>query len=296
MVCPKCGAPIKRFDLSPNCKQCGVHILYYSQQTLLAEDAKRTELEFASARVFVAKLKAAYLKGGVAISRMIFCILTIAVTFIPLGTVKFSIPYFEEDITIGTLGLYKIYSDGLFGLIPDFISSKVGGSESVMGMAAVVLLVLCVLLTLADLLTILLSFTNIKRTSLAQAILTIIAAVCAAGSEGLIIAASMKDGDSPVVSVSEYWWALIIVIAVFAVYIGLNFNMYKHPPVIPVSEVDQKRIELKKKIKHGEVSYDDLPVPIFETEEEKLKRENALAGAEKKKKDKKKKKEAKVDE
>ncbi len=165
-----------------------------------------------------------------------------------------------------------------------------------MGMTAVVLLLLCVLLTLADLLTFLLSFTNIKRTSLAQAILTIIAAVCAVGSEGLIIAASLAKSDSPVVEVSEYWWALIIVLAVFAVYIGLNIKMYKNLPVIPISEVDQKRIDLKKKIKHGEITYDDLPVPIFETEEEKLKRENALAGSEKKKKDKKKKKEAKVDE
>ena len=49
-----------------------------------------------------------------------------------------------------------------------------------------------------------------------------------------------------------------------------------------VSETDIKRIEIYKKIKAGEITYDDLPLPVFETPEEREKRENALAGTSKK--------------
>ena len=42
MKCPKCGGEIPFYDLHPNCKHCGVNIYYYSQDALLARDAKRT--------------------------------------------------------------------------------------------------------------------------------------------------------------------------------------------------------------------------------------------------------------
>ena len=63
MKCPKCGVEIARFDLSPNCKKCGVHIMYYTQDEDLRRDAKKTELEFTSARLLAAKFKAAYLNA-----------------------------------------------------------------------------------------------------------------------------------------------------------------------------------------------------------------------------------------
>ena len=49
-----------------------------------------------------------------------------------------------------------------------------------------------------------------------------------------------------------------------------------------------ERFDVNKKYKAGELDLDDLPLPIFETDEEREKRENALAGG--KKKDKKKRK------
>ena len=62
MVCPNCGAEIGRFDLAVHCKKCGVNLYFASQEKLLSEDAKRCELEFASARIVLAKVKAAQLK------------------------------------------------------------------------------------------------------------------------------------------------------------------------------------------------------------------------------------------
>ena len=60
MKCPKCGGEIPFYDLKPNCRHCGVNILYYTQDYLLERDAKRTELESAVARMVVARIKAVY--------------------------------------------------------------------------------------------------------------------------------------------------------------------------------------------------------------------------------------------
>ena len=55
MKCPKCGGEIPFYDLHPNCKHCGVNIMYYMQNDGLMRDAKRTELEAAVARMIVAR-------------------------------------------------------------------------------------------------------------------------------------------------------------------------------------------------------------------------------------------------
>ena len=80
-------------------------------------------------------------------------------------------------------------------------------------------------------------------------------------------------------------------IAVLAVFLFLNVKMYKDNVQPEVKDVDKKRIEIAAKVKSGEINIDDLSMPIFETEEEREARLNALSGGvKKKKKDKKKKK------
>ena len=91
MKCPKCGGEIPFYDLHPNCKHCGVNIYYYSQDALLARDAKRTELEAAVARMVVARIKASFIGGGLQIIRMVAIIATIASLLLPIGAVKRSL-------------------------------------------------------------------------------------------------------------------------------------------------------------------------------------------------------------
>lgn len=289
MVCPKCGVQIKRFDLSPNCKNCGVHILYYTQEKSLSTDAKRTELEFASARAFTARLKAAFISGAAPISRMVFCILSIAALFLPIGSAIMKIPYFEMKINLGVLGIYSIFSDGIFGLVFDFIKSDIGGTVSTLALIALVSVLLCVLCVLACLLTLLLSFINIKKSAKAQCILSAAAALFMAAAEGFIIAASKTADATNVMSVTHCIWGALGAAAMFAAYFATNRAILKNPPEIKINDVDKKRIAIRADIKAGKISLDDLPVPVLETEEERLQRENALAGIPAKKKKSKKK-------
>ena len=260
MVCPKCGAPIKRFDLSPNCKNCGVHILYYTQEKELAEDAKRTELEFAGARVFTARLKAAFISGAAPVARMILGVLSVAALLLPLGAFDIGIPFFEMKITVGAIGIYKLISDGAIGLFPDFAASGTGGALSALGIAAFICFALCALCILALFFAWIFSFTNIKKTAKAQSIIISLAMLFIIAAETLLIAASKKTDASGIISVA----------------------IIRKTPEIKVSDTDKKRIALLKEIKTGKTTYDELPVPIFETEEERLNRENALAGLSKK--------------
>ena len=63
MKCPKCGGEIPFYDLKPKCKHCGVNIMYFVHETELARDAKRAELDFAAARLVVARVKANFIGG-----------------------------------------------------------------------------------------------------------------------------------------------------------------------------------------------------------------------------------------
>lgn len=287
MVCPKCGAPIKRFDLAPNCKSCGVHIMYYTQEKELSDDAKRTELEFAKARVFISKLKAAFIASPAVIARMILGVLSVAALLLPLGFFEVSLPYFDLKITIGALGIYKLISEGTLGLAPDLVSSGAGGGVTTLTACAVVFFLMCALCILALFFAWILSFTNIKKTAKAQCIIISLAVFFVLLAESFVIAASKSADSGSVISVSPCVWGAVGIIAEYIAFLITNIAILKNTPEITVNEVDKKRIEVFGKIKAGELTYDDLPVPIFETEEERLNRENAMAGVPKKKKTRK---------
>jgi hypothetical protein len=53
-----------------------------------------------------------------------------------------------------------------------------------------------------------------------------------------------------------------------AAFIAANAAIINNPPEIPVKEADRKRLEIKEKLKRGEISLDDLPLPIVEEEKE----------------------------
>ena len=64
----------------------------------------------------------------------------------------------------------------------------------------------------------------------------------------------------------------LVCLAVLIFIFILNHLVIKKNIQPEIKEVDIKRVELNKKVKKGEVSLDDLPLPVFETEEEKAER------------------------
>ena len=165
MKCPKCGGEIPFYDLKANCKHCGVNIYYYSQDALLARDAKRTELEAAVARMVVARIKASFIGGGLQIARMIFVIATIASLLLPIGAVNFHLPFYEDALSAGWIGLVKAFQSGLLMKAPDLLKSALLKPQTIAGLIFFACLLVLLLIGLIILVIYLLSFFNLKRST-----------------------------------------------------------------------------------------------------------------------------------
>lgn len=281
MRCPKCGVEIKRFDLSPNCKKCGVHIMYYTQEEDLMRDAKKTELEAASARLLVAKIKAAFIGGKIQIGRLIVLLLSIASLLIPHFNVQLSFPWWEQKISVGALGIYSIISDGLYNILLPLGSFGVATELYILTLVGFGLLVLTALCLVASLVLWLLSFINIKKTALGSVIASAVAVVFQLTGTVLSFFAVTLSGAYEFITAKALFGGILssLVIGAFAV---LSLLLYLNPPGFRLKEADKKRLEIKEKLKNNEITLDDLPLPIVK--EDKKEEETKKKGRKGKKK------------
>ncbi|MBR3766790.1 MAG: hypothetical protein IKL10_00940 [Clostridia bacterium] len=265
MNCPKCGTPIGRFDLSPNCKKCGVHIMYYTQEEDLSRDAKKTELEFTTARIFVAKIKAAYISGKIPIARMIFLLLSIASLILPLYNIKLSFPWWEYEISVGALGIYNIVSDSFWQIFGALSDVGVAKSLYVIMLCSFVLLILAALMTALCLLMWLLSFINIKKTAKITVGFATFGILSQLAGTVLSFISMNLSGSFEFIS-SKPLFGGIVSILMLGIFLATNIILAVNEPEIPIKEADRKRLEIKEKLKKGEITLDDLPLPIIEEE------------------------------
>lgn len=269
MKCPECGGEIGRFELSPDCKHCGVNIFYAQQKTLLTRDAKKCELENASFRILVAKLKTAFIKGAVPILRIVTMVIAIASIFVPFATVSAQANVFSLNMSFGAWGIYSAFADGtLYALLnlKDYMPQQVAFCFALLG-----LMVAIFLSGFAIFVTLLLSFINVQKTAKIIKIMSAVGvAFClAAAGVSLAMPSVMAKGGFLSAGAGVGAFGCTLVLALMWV---LNHIFVKKKIQPEIKEVDIKRVELNKKVKSGEVSLDDLPLPVFETEEERIKR------------------------
>ena len=263
MKCPKCGVEIARFDLSPNCKKCGVHIMYYTQDEDLRRDAKKTELEFTSARLLAEKLKAAFLRGKATILRIVFLLLGVCSLILPIFSVKLAFPWWEYEISVGALGIYSIINDSLWSMFGAFSDIGVGKLLFTVTIIAFLLLVIAALSLVGCFCAWVLSFINIRKSAKAAIAFSVPAILAGIGSTVLSFIAVNLSGAIEFVSATPYFGGVLTVLFM-AAFIAANAAIINNTPEIHVSEADRKRLELKEKIKKGEITLDDLPLPIIE--------------------------------
>ncbi|MBR3976112.1 MAG: hypothetical protein IKJ88_09670 [Clostridia bacterium] len=254
--------------------------MYYTQEEDLARDAKKTELEFARARAFVARLKAAFINGKLPIARMVSMVFIISCLLIPFGTVSMHLPFFSKDITLSALGFYGLFSNGLLAHVFELPVIGVASDVFIFEIAAAAAYILMVLTGVAIFAVWLLSFINLRKSSKALAGLSLAAIIFDIITAVLMLSAVICAKQYTVISASFGAGSIVALIA-FGVFMFINIKMYKENAQVTVKEVDLKRIEIAKKVKSGEIKLEDLPMPIFETEEEKQARINAF-GKEKK--------------
>ena len=270
MKCPNCGGEIGRFELDPNCKHCGVNIFYYTQNTMLARDAKRCELENASLRIFVSKLKTAFIKGALPISRIVFSVLTLCAILVPFTDAKLAMPVVSKSLSFGGIGLYQAFSDGTLSAVLAFRECADIDVFFIKALLIVLAMVLIVLAGATILVTEILSFINIQKTA------RIMRTVSVLGMVFSVFGAVMSFvlGNSADVSIikTTFGFGAFVALAMFIADFVINNLFIKRKIQHVAKEVDLQRIAMRKRIKAGEISLDDLPLPVFESDEEREKR------------------------
>ncbi len=268
MKCPKCGAEIPFYDLKPNCRHCGVNILYYTQDYELERSAKLAELDNASARMVVARIKAVFIGSLIAIIRMILIVCSICAMMIPFCSLTFRLPFYEEKFSLGLIGVIQSFTNGLLLSLLNFFKSTLF-AKATLGLGIVlVIFALIAVVDVAMLVIFLLSFLKpepmtklLRNASIAAAALSLCAQIAAIVCKTSIV---------PAAPYTEFAFGFggLACFALHLILVIINMKMLKKGVEPVYREFDPKRKELKKKIKAGEVNIDDLPLPIFESEEE----------------------------
>ena len=281
MHCPKCGGEIPFYDLKPNCKHCGVNIMYYTQEEGLIRDAKRTELEGASARMVIARVKAEFIGSKLAIFRMIVSVLAVAALLLPFGSAHYMAPFLDKTYSVGIIGIIQGFQDGMDGLImslPAFFGSTVFSDATKAVAVPTVFFIMAALFDVIIAVALLLGFLNLtksanfmKNTALAGAVICVIAQIAT-------IIMMLKTANASVAS-AKFGFGALAAAAMFLFVFFINRAMLKKGIEPQYRENDIKRKELLIKVRAGDVDLDSLPLPIFESEEEHTERMKALEEA-----------------
>ena len=270
MKCPNCGGDIGRFELDPNCKHCGVNIFYYTQNTMLARDAKRCELENASLRIFVSKLKTAFIKGALPISRIVFSVLTLCAILVPFADAELTLPVVSKSLSFGGIGLYQAFSDGTLSAVLAFGECADIDAFFIKALLLVLAMVLIVLAGATILVTEILSFINIQKTARIMRTVSVLGMVFSVF--GAVMSFVLSNSADVSIIKTTFGFGAFVALAMFIADFVINNLFVKRKIQHVAKEVDLQRIAMRKRIKAGEVSLDDLPLPVFESDEEREKR------------------------
>ena len=278
MKCPKCGGEIAMFDLKPNCKHCGVNIMYYTQEADLARDAKRTELEGAVARMVIARVKANFIGGKLQIARMVFVLIAAAALLVPFSGVRFSMPFFDDTLSFGLIGLIGAFKNGLLLKLPALLSGALISKQALAATVPAAFMLVIVILDLISAGAFLLGFLDLTKSTRVMRNTALVGAAVSLLSQIAAVVMKLVTKDTAHASVVLGFGALVSM-ALFVVLFLLNRALLQKGIEPDFRENDLKRKELLKKVRAGEVDLDSLSLPIFESEEEHEERMKALEEA-----------------
>ena len=109
------------------------------------------------------------------------------------------------------------------------------------------------------------AFLDIRKTAKLSVGFAIPAILSGIGGTVLSFIAVNLSGAIEFVSVTPYFGGILTAL-LMAAFIAANVVLINNTPEIPVSEADRKRLEIKARLKKGEITLDDLPLPIVEEE------------------------------
>ncbi|MBQ3889389.1 MAG: hypothetical protein II738_06560, partial [Clostridia bacterium] len=194
------------------------------------------------------------------------------------GKVTFTLPLAEETVSGGAIGVYKLIADGFWKALFSLAGSDVYGAYAGAAFAYAALLLLGLLLLLPIGLAILLTFINLEKGLKFVSRMSFVA-ICygvLVQSVAFILPAVLPKTE---LAHAAGGFGGAVYAAVCLVAFLLNRSLRKNGIPVKYREYDPKRVELLKQLKKNEISVDDLPLPVFESDEEREERLKELKEA-----------------
>ena len=265
-VCPKCGGKLHLLNLGQDCPHCGVNMRFYKFDEQFITDAKMSELSLANVHVKIRNMKTAYIGGALPKARLCVMILPLLSTLLPVANVQLRLPFSEQGVALGTLGLVSAFTDGTFGFVSAMAGSGVFGEAYTALKTAFFSVAATAGFAFFCLLFTLLSFLSLKKMPkvlCATSGLGILAACSSVFFAMKLSSAAAVFPDGAISAKLSFGFAVTIAAFLAVFIINLLIAVKGLHPVY--EEGDLERLEIRKKVRSGEISLESLPQPIVET-------------------------------
>lgn len=275
--CPNCGRKLTIFDWKQTCPECGINLMYHGFEERFYEDAKKAELGLARTRVWWAKVMSCLLGGVLQKLRLFLVLLPVLAALIPVCSLQTALPLYSAETKISLIGLISAFSDGTMNLVMSLRGGEIIGSTMnalfLVGASFAVCVLLAALLIVCEIIC----FAGPKVMSVILCVLSGFGIVSSAVTAYAAFALGKAvSGYSSLFSFKSGFGAFALIFA-FAVYFAVCTVICVKGIKIKYKDGDLYRMQVAKKIKKGEMTFDELPWPIFETAEEHAERMQAIA-------------------
>lgn len=251
--CQKCGYKLSMIDIKPECPVCGVNLVYYGMEDTLKREADKAEFEHATFQPRFDRLKAATIGSPLAIVRLVFGILPLLATLVPMGNVAVTLPYFSENVTINLVSVItKVFMNLDFDYLMAMAKAPSAGKGYICYLVAIVCLVLVVLMTLVNILNLLIACgkrgirRNITIASLGLAF-TVIGSVCMS-----VWASTVSASFPEIFSAHIMPWGSICIALAFVLQIVINVIFKKKNIKVKYKDLTEYLVSFDERNKEQE--------------------------------------------
>lgn len=258
--CQKCGYKLSMIDIKPECPVCGINLVYYGMEESLKKEADKAEFEHAVLQPRFDRLKAATIGSPIAIVRLVFGLLPLLATLIPMAKVSVTLPYFTENITVNIVSIItKVFLNLDFDYLMSMTGSSQVGTGYICYLVALVSFIVIVLMTLLNLFNLIISCgkrgirRNITVASIGIAF-TVIGAVTLS-----VWCSTLSSAVPEIFSGSTVIWGALAIAAAFAAQIAINVIYKKKGIKVKYKDVSEflipydERQKLAKEKEEAEV-------------------------------------------
>ena len=241
--CPKCDRKLHIWDIKAECPGCGVNIANYDWENRLEQDAIEAEIAFAKLRETLKKFRYSFVGTKLRIARIPVSVLPLFSFLLPLGTLAFSMPFFEDKITLNAITIVmNILNIDIMGLLKS-PGSEVIGDGALMLVLALAFVVLSVLSLLVSLGFLMLNFKKFNSkglfmTNLIASLMMFASAFCFNNLSGMLEASTLADAVSCAPS-----WGVFVSGALFLASSITNLCVALQPVNLPEDEPEEAKEE-----------------------------------------------------